>query len=681
MRVSLVVLVALLGVSCTPEGSRGGPPGARGGGSGPAPTAVGSRSGSAAAYRVVDLGRRGLDAGAVRDLSRSGLVLAEAARATSRVAWIQDLATGETRDVPAAATVVNGAGVVAGVRPAPTRDPCGDVEVFLQLPDGTERGLGNPVAGDYGGAPCDGRMDRTVTALTDSGQVLANWDRLESGKVTIGAFVWDGAAWRRLPGLGGDTLVLGWGADGSLVGQAFPPWSLADPQVPHAALWRAGALHDLGPGAAYGVDAHGAVLGQQDGWAVRWGDGGVERLGALPGFEASLAVGADARGAVAGTSSYSSWQGPSSWRAALFVDGQVMDLNDLVDGHDVQLVRALRISDGGAIVAEAHGASLRAVVLVPTGAPLVADRAWRETGTILASGELASGLALDATNVYWITVNARRQVAVRTTPKEGGPVTTLWSTDAGFTYGNLVADGAYLWFDLTVCAGVVCPTPSAIWRLAKTGGAPERVGDGSSLLSIDAQVYTTRDAPGGFQQELLSYPEGGGPATVLATGEIEGLAVDGGEVFTVEGVQVGSFHLAALRREPGGVASTLDQATLVPPSDFSGGALRLDATSVYLRDARHLLRFPRTGGAPALLASIVPDVGGGESRPELELQGGTLYWTQDMQGGEPACLMRVDAGGGAPACVDSGYWRYPAARADASSLFFVRDAEIVRLPR
>jgi hypothetical protein len=43
--------------------------------------------------------------------------------------------------------------------------------------------------------------------------------------------------------------------------------------------------------------------------------------------------------------------------------------------------------------------------------------------------------------------------------------------------------------------------------------------------------------------------------------------------------------------------------------------------------------------------------------------------------------MRMDASGGAGACLDAGFWRYPAVRADASSVFFVRDTEIVRLPR
>lgn len=69
-------------------------------------------------------------------------------------------------------------------------------------------------------------------------------------------------------------------------------------------------------------------------------------------------------------------------------------------------------------------------------------------------------------------------------------------------------------------------------------------------------------------------------------------------------------------------------------------------------------------------------------RSGLELRDGTLYFGQEMHEGEPACLMRANASGaGTPDCLDTGYWRYPAVGADDTSVFFIRDTEIVRLPR
>jgi len=680
----------------TDAGESGAPTDAgSGGGNGQGDGRGSDAGGSRAAYHVIDLGTKALDRGGVMDMSRNGLVLA----ASGGVRWVYDTSTGATRDVPPTVSVINSSGVTAGVRPAGKKDAsglCDDSEVFLHYPDGTEKGLGNPVNGDYGGLRCEaaqgcivGDECRLLSALDDAGDLVAQWDSLENGVHSTNVYVWDGTSWRKLPRLGGESDSADSAAHGEVVGRSSTKRA-ADLSQTHAVMWRGDVATDLGTlgggrSAAHRINERGQVVGQSNyagrvsSHAFLWDSGRMTDLGSLPGFDTTVAASINLHGQVVGTASYYSWAGPSATRAIIFAGGQAYDLNDLVDTHDLLLVTGRRIADNGAIAVSTGGPSYHPVVLVPTGAPLAPDRSWRSAGTVMASGELAANLALDATNVYWITVSADRDLSIKAAPKVGGAVTTLWSTHAGFTYGNLLVDDRYVWFDMMVCAGAVCTgTTPGIWRVPKTGGSPERFAEGSEWLALnDRKVYSTRPVPSSYPtQELISTPNAGGATVVHATGEFASyLAVDGDVAYFVKRVQTGNWSLSVLCSESSGRVTELT----APSIDFSGGEIQLDATSIYLRDGYHLLRFPRSGGAPRVLATITPS--SPPSGHDLEVNGGFVYWTQDAHDGQPACVTRIDANGGNAVCLDRGFWRYPAVRVDDTSVFLIRDTDIVRLAK
>jgi probable HAF family extracellular repeat protein len=599
--------------------------------------------------------------------------------------WVHDTGTGAVRDVPAGASVINAAGATAGVRLSGKKDSggvCDDLEVFVHHADGTVEVLGNPVGGNYGGMGCRARESREVSALDDDGTVVAQWVSLQGGTIAAEVYVWAGKSWQKLPGLGGETHKAHAAVGGVIAGESTTPRAANLSQDQHAVIWRDGKLIDLGDAgnccdSAQAINARGQVVGQHTVNAVSraflWSDGRAADLGTLAPFESSIANSINRDGTIVGSARYFSWEGRGASRAVLFSGGKVYDLNDLVDRHDLLLATAIRISDAGVIAVYAAPLQ-RAIVLVPTGAPPLPDRSWRAKGDVLVSSELASGLAVDATDVYFITVSASRQVSIKSVPKSGGTVRTLFHTDRGFSYGNLVVDDKNLWFDLTACSGAVCEDQSGVWRMAKAGGNAEWFSDGSRWLGLGSTaIYATRAV--GPSEDLISTPKAGGaPVVHVAATDFAGIALDGDQAYFLKEEWVGNFRRTVLWVESSGNVTELT----VAPFGFSGGPMILDDASIFVRGPAQLWRFPRAGGAPEAIANIA---GGDGYRNEIGTDGRFVYWTQQAESGKPACVARVGAQRGEPQCLDSGYWRYASVRVDEGAVYFIRDTEIVRLPK
>ncbi|MBF5041875.1 hypothetical protein FGE12_05690 [Aggregicoccus sp. 17bor-14] len=645
------------------------------------------------AYRVVELRSEPVPYGSpsILDMSPGGLVLVSAFPAAP---WVYDPKTGTRREVPQRVEAINDAGVTAGIRTSGSKLPPGDCderEVFLHFPDGTIRGLGNPARG-LAAERCmePGSSMRAVRAVDGANRVLVDWDIFEEGTFVTAVFLFDGAAWHRLPSLGGHEDQSGGLAKGLAVGRTLSR-SLPDaPMRVDAVVWRDGvasALPDLGGwGFAHAANDAGEVVGEAtrserggSGQAVLWRGGRVTELGALPGHTASVATDINASGQIVGTSSYFGWEGPGSARGVLFSGGRVLDLNDLVAEHDALISEALRISDSGVIAVLLRGPELRPALLVPTGAPPKPDAAWRSKGTVLAEAELASALALDAERVYWVSRKAEGGLVIKTVPKDGGAVTTLWSADTGFGYGYLAVDEQFVWFDYLPCADSRCDSsPRGIWRVAKSGGPAQHMVEGDSLFALGGDcVYSTRQSaqyptP---PEDLIATPRTGGEPVLLAGAEFQGsLAARDGKVYFVEGVQMGNFHLRQLSVVADGKKTVLVSPSLEGATADLGYTLALDDRSLFFDAASGLLRIPLEGGAPE---TVAPGVRGGG----LEASAGSLFWTQQPDGKKPGCVAHVSAKGGTPACLDSGYWRYVSARADEHFVYFLRDLQIVRMPR
>jgi hypothetical protein len=99
--------------------------------------------------------------------------------------------------------------------------------------------------------------------------------------------------------------------------------------------------------------------------------------------------------------------------------------------------------------------------------------------TVLATGQSSGPLAVDDTYVYWMDVNH----GMTRVPKGGGAVSTLPSTP--LSLDDLVQDGAFLYY-LNL---------NGVWRLPKDGGLPTLLScSGGVALRVDAtDVYWVGD--------------------------------------------------------------------------------------------------------------------------------------------------------------------------------------------
>jgi probable HAF family extracellular repeat protein len=146
----------------------------------------------------------------------------------------------------------------------------------------------------------------------------------------------------------------------------------------HAVLWQNGSLTDIGNlgGVAWNtpmaINNDGMVVGfanspQAVGDAFDYrpfvwtSSGGFRALPVHPGDVRSQALGVNDDGLVVGLS-----RGPAGFRAVIWRDGVVSDLNDLADGYEGHLIFANDVNDAGVITGQATNAAGEAVAFVAT---------------------------------------------------------------------------------------------------------------------------------------------------------------------------------------------------------------------------------------------------------------------------------------------------------------------------
>jgi probable HAF family extracellular repeat protein len=177
---------------------------------------------------------------------------------------------------------------------------------------------------------------------------------------------------------GGGCAATGINARGEIVGAA----DVFSSGPPHAFLWRAGILHDLGTlggdtSEATAINGHGQVVGRSDllidgpDHAFSWKQGVMQDIGSSPDFPATAANAINAQGEIVGAGMR---RDDGSLRALRFAGGAVIALEDEVqDLGDWLLVSANAIDDDGVIVGQAmrqgdglpHGFLLRPLVGQP----------------------------------------------------------------------------------------------------------------------------------------------------------------------------------------------------------------------------------------------------------------------------------------------------------------------------
>src|SRR5438552_12062774 len=269
--------------SATPAPGSGPPPpggtptGPGGGGPPPATGATG--------YHLIDIGHAGFG---VATVSRGGKVLLSNGYIDAK-RFVYDIAAGTVRDAPAAAASVNDSGTIVGIRTAgkDATGQCEDYEVFLQQPDGSTQGIGNPVYGDYGTLRCWERGGYGIEVIDNQGRPVVRW-RSDSTAHPGGTFRWNGSGWDRLQPVG--AFVGGAAAVNDRGDIAGGGGSSEGGLVQHAAIWRNGSMTEIGTFGGTVSNARGIndadqvvgcatqTAGANDERPFLWSNGNLQRL-------------------------------------------------------------------------------------------------------------------------------------------------------------------------------------------------------------------------------------------------------------------------------------------------------------------------------------------------------------------------------------------------------------------
>jgi probable HAF family extracellular repeat protein len=283
-----------------------------------------------------------------------------------------------------------------------------------------------------------GGLNSGAGAVNDLGQVTGESDVIISGATVTHAFFWDHGTMSDLQTLGGDT-TYGFAINnqGQVTGQSdvttVPDPTFGIPSF-HGFFWYNGKLVDLGPifggNFNYGQDINENVIvgaadlaGDLAAHGFVWQNGVVTDLGTFPGDNSSAALGINDFGAIVGISGQSPtdfFEPPSEefncpCHAALWMNGQVVDLNTLIPGNSGwQLTIAMAINDRGQIIGEGTFNNLpRSFLLTPVPGPASGSPASTSSAPI--SAETPSPAAVPSTVTRVII--QRRTVQLITQPQ------------------------------------------------------------------------------------------------------------------------------------------------------------------------------------------------------------------------------------------------------------------------
>jgi hypothetical protein len=300
---------------------------------------------------------------------------------------------------------------------------------------------------------------------------------------------------------------------------------------------------------------------------------------------------------------------------------------------------------------------------------------------ILTSGENATGLAIDADNVYWLNTNSHGSVDVRSMPKSGDAPATLASTQSSFA------------------GAIVAPGNGAVWTANDCSLPCDYPGAG-----LEWALYTS--APGGFR--MLA------PIRTFAIP-----AADGAAAYSRSFDQLtGRWDLLACARDGSGCGAVrgITDRPLASPVYLDSGRLFWieQPTDTDLGSRSHLFwNDPATmaSGGQLLLQNVVGVLGlrvngdvfalrafsgnvwtgtlatGGEliwnaqSGLDVDVNGGRVYWSQSPTRQYPGCLGSANLDGTDGKCLDEGQRGYGTVRVDDRNVFFIRDGQIARMPR
>jgi hypothetical protein len=239
----------------------------------------------------------------------------------------------------------------------------------------------------------------------------------------------------------------------------------------------------------------------------------------------------------------------------------------------------------------------------------------------LAAGQTnASDLTSDGTSVYFLAGESMTSVgSVFKVPVGGGPITTVSANTANEASGIAVDATSVYWFEGT-----------SVMKAPKDGGTATRLALNADFsmffneLTINATsvFWTSRSSGGGVFGSVWSVPIGGGAVTNLATNLVgtDGIAVDDQNVYWANAGSNGTD--GTVMKEPlGGGAITVLASGQCASSDVA-----VDGTNVYWVNlgcpngpGGTVMSVPRDGGTPVVLATGSP--------LRLKVDATSVYWT------------------------------------------------------
>lgn len=312
----------------------------------------------------------------------------------------------------------------------------------------------------------------------------------------------------------------------------------------------------------------------------------------------------------------------------------------------------------------------------------------------MAVGENATALAIDANNIYWLSINPYdyydtgggryRLIDVRSMPKSGGAPATLAHTLSRAAMSIIAPGDGVLW------VGSACPLP------CDYPGAGHEWG----IFTADAS------SPGGFRQIAGLYASGGDVAADATNSYARSFDTTTGRWDLLACARDGSGCRALIADAPLDAPVYLDQGMLfwlTQPTDTDFGPrsvlFRSDPNpfasrgSVPLPNATGITGLRVNGNVFALrtggnvwsgtLDGHLAQIWKAPSGSDVDVSGGRVYWNQDqtLDGTYPGCLGSANLDGTDGRCLDQGAHSYGGVRVDDTTIFFIRDGDIYRLRR
>jgi hypothetical protein len=278
---------------------------------------------------------------------------------------------------------------------------------------------------------------------------------------------------------------------------------------------------------------------------------------------------------------------------------------------------------------------------------------------VLAKGlHGSSALAIDRAAAYFIDDSGGDLQRV---PKRGGVTMVLYSgTGAPFDKGaNVAVDDTEVYWTSAVTSGTV--KSSTLNRQGKDGGKPTVVATipGAALGCIAVDAHSMYWVQG---NAVMKASKGGGPATVFAGGQIGAncVALDDKNVYwSLGGTEKAQFADGAIAfaAKTGGAGKVI-----VKGADHASN-LVVDDKSIYWQNNDKIMKAPRTGGDPAVLAPA------GGTVSDIALDDAYVYFTVAGSGTD-GTVARVSKDGGTVAPLATGQATPVGIAVDAGSVYW-----------